>query len=194
MPDAGALRVLLPKWQMARRRMIAILHDHRRLKLVPRMQIEIAADHLAIFGPLVQSVNRAMRADKSLAVLFHERTQGMVEQVEHGFRRPAQLDALRRHDHRPVDQDRMRQHEIDQLVVAPFWIGKPQLCIGRALFAQQRAHRNPHRLDQFDQPRTAWRILQIFYDMRLFAALPDHGQRVARGAACRVMVDRHAHS
>ena len=31
----------------------------------------------------------------------------------------------------------MREHEVDQLVVAPFGIGKAELGIGRALFAQQ---------------------------------------------------------
>src|SRR6266576_3315529 len=38
------------------------------------------------------------------------------------------------------------------------------------------------------------RILQIFDHLGLFAALPDHCQRIARGAASRIMIDRHAHS
>ena len=115
------------------------------------------------------------------------------QNVEHGFRRPAQFDAFRRDDDRPVDQDRMRQHEIDQLVVAPFGIGKPEFGVGRALFAQQRANRNSHRLDQFDQPRTVRRVFQIFDHLRLLAALPDHRQRVARRAAVGIVIDRHAH-
>src|SRR5438477_7662788 len=28
----------------------------------------------------------------------------------------------------------------------------------------------------------------------LFAAMPDHRQRIARGAASRIMIDRHAHN
>jgi hypothetical protein len=69
---------------------------------------------------------------------------GIVEQIEHGLGWPAQFDALWRHHDRPVDQDRMRQHEIDQLVIAPFGIGKPEFRIGRALLAQQRANRDCH--------------------------------------------------
>ena len=51
-----------------------------------------------------------------------------------------------RHDDRPVDQDRMRDHEIDQLVVAPFRIVKAELVVGRALPAQaDRVARSPWR-------------------------------------------------
>ena len=129
-----------------------------------------------------------------LAVFLDEAADMRIgKNIEHGFRRPAQSYALRRHDDRPVDQDRMSQHEIEQLVVAPFGIGKPELRIGRALFAQQPATGIPIACDQFDQPCAARRVLQIFDDHRLLAALPDHGQRVARGAAGRIVIDRHAH-
>src|SRR5882762_8098654 len=118
----------------------------------------------------------------------------MVKQLQHRFRRPAKPRALRRHHDRPVDQDRMIKHEVDQLVVAPFEIGEPELRIGRALLPQQRADRDGHRRDQFDQPRTIRRSFQILDDLRLLAALPDHRQRIARSAAGRVVIDRHAHA
>src|SRR5450756_3121923 len=57
-----------------------------------------------------------------LAVFLDEGSDGMLEQVEHRFRRPAQSCSLRRHHDRPVDQDRMIKHEADQFVVAPFGI------------------------------------------------------------------------
>src|ERR1700730_2441742 len=60
------------------------------------------------------------RARNGLAVLFHKAGCGMIEQVEHGLRRPAQFCALRRHHNGPVDQDGMRQPEIEELVIAPF--------------------------------------------------------------------------
>src|SRR6266480_7719133 len=67
-----------------------------------------------------------LRNVDDLAVFFHEAADFRIgENIEHGLRRPAQPCALWRHDNRPVDQDRMRQHEIDQLFVAPFWVGKP---------------------------------------------------------------------
>src|SRR5258708_2631180 len=88
----------------------------------------------------------------------------------------------------------MRQHEIDQLVVTPLRIGKTEFGVGRALLAQQCANRDSHRLDQFDQPRPARRILQIFDHLWLLAALADHGERVARSAAIGIVIDRHAHN
>ena len=65
------------------------------------------------------------------------------------FRRPAQSCALRRHHDRPVDQDRMRQHEVDQFVVAPFRIGEPKFRIRRALL------RATAREPEFPSPRSA---------------------------------------
>ncbi len=52
---------------------------------------------------------------------------------------------------RPVDQDRMRQHEIDQLVVGPFRIGEAELRIGRAFLAQQACAAHLHGAQQRDK-------------------------------------------
>src|SRR5947209_16701470 len=128
-----------------------------------------------------------------LTVLFGERTDRTIQKIQYDFRRPAQSHPFWGHDDRPIDQDRMRQHEIDQLVIGPFRIGKPELRIGSAFFAQQRANRNSHRGDQFDQARAAWWIFEILDHLRLLAALPDHRQRVARGAASRIVIDGDRH-
>src|SRR4051794_30354659 len=87
----------------------------------------------------------------------------------------------------------MREHPVDQLVVAPSGIVETELAIRRPLLPQQRADRNAHRPDQLDQPLARGRRLQIFDDDRLDAALADHRQGVARGAAVRIVVDRDDH-
>src|SRR5436190_5111814 len=87
----------------------------------------------------------------------------------------------------------MREHQVDQFVIAPFGVGEAELRIGRTFFPQQRACGNAYRLDQFDEPGPAWRILQVFNHLGFLAALPDYRQRIARGAAGRVVIDRHAH-
>jgi hypothetical protein len=84
------------------------------------------------------------RSRNDLAILFNEAIRGMIEQIEHALGRPAQFGTPRRHDDRPVDQDRVGQHEVDQLIAAPFRIGEPEFRIGRALFAQQRPRRDSH--------------------------------------------------
>ncbi len=49
----------------------------------------------------------------------------------------------------PVNQDRVLQHTRDQSFVAKGFIIKPQLRVGfTTFFAQQRAHRYPHRRNQ----------------------------------------------
>jgi hypothetical protein len=71
----------------------------------------------------------------------------MIEQIEHLLRRPEQSRPLRRDDDRPVDQDRVRQHEIDQFVVAPSGIGEVEFGLGRAFLAQQFPNGNRHGLN-----------------------------------------------
>jgi hypothetical protein len=141
----------------------------------------------------IKAASRLVARD-DLAVFLDEGLRWVVQQFEHRFRGPAQFCAPIGHDNRPVDQDRVRQHEIQQLIVAPFRIGKPKLRVRRALFAQQPANRKPHRLDQPDQPLAARRVLQIFDDFGFGAGLPDHGERIARRPAGRVVVDGDAHT
>ena len=119
---------------------------------------------------------------------------GVGQNIEHGLRRAAQPRALRRHDDRPIDEDRMFEHEVDQLVFRPLWIAKAERVIRRSLLPQQVARRNAHRLEQLDEPLARRRVFQIFDDDRLFAALADHRQRVARGAAGGVVIDGDGHA
>lgn len=56
-----------------------------------------------------------------------------AENFEDLFGRPRQHHSMLADDNRPVDQDRLRQHEIDQLLVAPFRVVEAQVVIGRVL-------------------------------------------------------------
>jgi hypothetical protein len=50
------------------------------------------------------------------------------------FGRPAELDAPGRHHDRPVNEDRVRHHGIEQLRIAQGFIGQAELRVGRTLF------------------------------------------------------------
>ena len=99
------------------------------------------------------------------------------------------LDAVWRHDDRAIDEDWMRHHGVDQLIVRQRGIVQLQLVVGRSLFTQQIARGNPHAFDQARQFGPARRRLQIFDDARFGAAIADEAERVARGAASRIVVD-----
>ena len=60
-----------------------------------------------------------------------------------------------------------------------YLIGKAEFGVRRAFFAQERAHGHVHGAGEIAQPRAVRRRFQIFDDDGLFAALPDHGERVA---------------
>ncbi len=51
---------------------IGVFHYDRRLELIPGMQVEVAAHHLAKFRPLIERVDRGVNADKTFSVLFDE--------------------------------------------------------------------------------------------------------------------------
>ncbi|GBR58282.1 hypothetical protein AA18889_1551 [Acetobacter senegalensis DSM 18889] len=56
----------------------------------------------------------------------------------------------------------MCDHGVDQRIIAQGRVVEAEFVKGRALFPQDRAHRNPHTGDQIDQFRAAgWRF-QIF--------------------------------
>jgi GH25 family lysozyme M1 (1,4-beta-N-acetylmuramidase) len=76
-----------------------------------------------------------------LPVLLLKPLHGIGEDFENLFRRARQDDLASGEDDRALDQDRMRQHEINQLIVAPAWVVQPQLIIGRVLPAQHLAGR-----------------------------------------------------
>lgn len=66
-------------------------------------------------------------------VLLLEPLHGAGENFEDLFRRSRQDDPASGDDYGTLDQDRMSQHEVNQLIVAPAWVVQPQLIIGRVL-------------------------------------------------------------
>ena len=64
--------------------------------------------------------------DDQLTVLFPELALlGVRKQIEQRFRRPAQFDAEWRHHDWPIDEDWVRHHCIEQLVISESWISEP---------------------------------------------------------------------
>jgi hypothetical protein len=87
----------------------------------------------------------------------------------------------------------MREHEIDEFVIAPGRVAEVELGIGRPLFAQQRPYRDAHGRDQRLEGGAVGRRLEVFDDGRLDAAVADQPEHVARGAAGGVVVDGNVH-
>ena len=74
---------------------------------------------------LATSVLAIRLSINDLAVFLDEAADMRTgQQVQHCFRRPAQFDAFGRHHDRAVDEDRMREHLVDQLVIGPFWVAE----------------------------------------------------------------------
>ena len=62
---------------------------------------------------------------------------GRGQNIQHNLGRTAQLHAARRDDDRAIDQDRMRHHRVDQLIIRQCRIIQAERIVGRALPAQQ---------------------------------------------------------
>ena len=102
---------------------------------------------------------------------------------------PAQARALRRDDDGAVDEHGRGQHGVEQLVVGQRGVVQPLLGVFGLARAQQRAQRLAGGVGNGLQLVAAGRRLQVFDDHGLDAALAQQRQRVARGAAIRVVVE-----
>ena len=91
---------------------------------------------------------------------------------------------------RPVDKDGMRQHEFDQFRIAPFKIGKAELCRGCVLFAKELARRDAHFGNQLQQPFARRGRFQVFDDFPLFVRLPDYSECISGRSAGWIVIDR----
>jgi hypothetical protein len=94
---------------------------------------------------------------------------------------------------RTLDQDRVLDHQVQEHAVGPPGIIETQLIVGRAFAAHDLAHGQPYRLDQLGKTLARGRCPQVLDDLRLLAAVADHRQDVARGAALGVVVDGDGH-
>jgi hypothetical protein len=94
----------------------------------------------------------AVGIDDGLAILLGESpTLRLRQDIEHGLRRAAQPDAERRHDDRPVDQNRVGHHGIKELRIRQRWILETEGVVRRALAAQQVAHADVHAADEIGE-------------------------------------------
>ena len=127
-----------------------------------------------------------------MTTVFNEEWK-LVQEIQHSLGRATQAHALVGHHDRPVDQKRMRQHDVDQLIVSQRGIVQAQFVIGRALAAQQIARWHRHLIQQRNQALTRRWIFQILDDFRRLAGRFDHGQHIARCAAFGVVIDQRSH-
>src|SRR5262249_27909116 len=71
--------------QMLHRGEAAVLHADGRVEYAPGVLVEIAADHLAEFGPLEERVVASVRAHEALAVLLDKREQVLTLLIAEAF-------------------------------------------------------------------------------------------------------------
>ncbi len=116
------------------------------------------------------------------------------EDIVQAVERTGDDGALGRDHDGPLDQNRIGSHRLDQLLVGEGRIVKAQFAVEGALLADQVARRDADRCDEFTQLGGIGRGLQVFDDLRLVPGLAYRGERLARGGACRVVVDGDAHA
>src|SRR6187431_493979 len=148
-------------------------------------------------GPLLLAIARvaplAAVLDDVPVFLGERRELRHRKQLQHLLRRPAELGTEPGHDDRPVDQDRMAEHGVEQLIVGKGRIVQPQLGVGRSPLPQELADGAPHGRDQLAQLLLGGRRLQVLDDDGIDAGMADQRKCVARGAAGGVVKDRHVH-
>jgi hypothetical protein len=98
---------------------------------------------------------------------------GQREDVEYGFRGPAEPDAPRCDDDRSIDKDGKLQHLIDQFTIRPVSRSESQLVIRRAFLAKQVARPDTHPRNERFERRAIRRGFQILDDGRLNARVTD---------------------
>lgn len=105
--------------------------------LDPQMFRDVDPVTTASIAPPEKTDSGFRRADFPTLIL--ETPDGVRENVEDLFRRPRQNSLAAAGHDRPFDQNRMSQHEINQLIIAPARVAKPEIVIGRIAAAQQFA-------------------------------------------------------
>ncbi len=128
--------------------------------------------------------------DHQLTVLFPELAALRTwKQIEHGFRRPAKLHPERRHHDRPIDEDRMSQHCVEQLIIGNSRIVESKIVIRSALHADNIPNGNAHSSNNDFNNARLGRAFQIFNNVRLDAGVADQPERIARRAALGIVID-----
>ncbi len=132
--------------------------------------------------------------ERAAVILVEVGVRGYRQQVQHGLGRAAELHPKRRDDDGPVDEDGVRGNGREQRRIDPAPDRRARVP-GTACRARAAGRAAASRCAAPAGPACAGgrRRLQIFDDMRLDAGMADQRQRVARGAAIRVVIDDDIH-
>src|ERR1700722_14638623 len=87
----------------------------------------------------------------------------------------------------------MRLNGVEQRVVGERRVAKAELMIWRSLLAQDLADCQAGASEQLREQQPRRRTLQIFDYVRFDTGIADHREHVARGSACRIMIDDDIH-
>src|SRR3546814_3929578 len=102
--------------------------------LVRSVRASVASSIVSIGGNAIAGVVNYL-----FAVFLGEGTAlARRDEGEDLLRGAAELHAERRDDERPIDEDRMRHHRVDEGVVVETFVAEAEVREGRSLFAQQR--------------------------------------------------------
>ena len=112
-----------------------VLGANSAVHLHPGMLVEVAADQIAEFGPVVISVGRAMRAQEALAIFLHEGDQRGLLLVVH-------LEFARRVERHGVEVIQVLRVALKLFLGDPLRVGLDEGVPQRRLAAQlpQRRH------------------------------------------------------
>src|SRR3546814_9128219 len=102
--------------------------------LVRSVRASVASSIVSIGGNAIAGVVNYL-----FAVFLGEGTAlARRDEGEDLLRGAAELHAERRDDERPIDEDRMRHHRVDEGVVVETFVAEAGVREGRSLFAQKR--------------------------------------------------------
>src|SRR5580693_4086452 len=143
--------------------------DSRSAHRVPKQQ---TVEHSAYAATLC--------VDYRLPVFFCEGTfLRQKKNVQDHLGRPTQFRAPRCYHDRPIDENGMCEHLVDQLRISPLIALKSQSLISCAFLAQQVTGTNAHPPNQRLECRAIRRIFQVFDNRGLNAGVADQRQCVA---------------
>jgi len=112
-----------------------------------------------------------------------------LENLSHHILRAAEADALVGFDDRPVDEDRVRDHCVQDLVVSDIEPGEAELLGERLLGSQPVARSQSSALVQPLQLFAARRRLHIFVDRHVRARLGEDIERFAGRPAHWIVIN-----
>src|SRR5690349_1813552 len=132
-------------------------------------------------------------AQDNLTIFLGERLDDRRKDVEHDFRGTAKPCTTWCDYKGTIDQDGILQHGINDDVIGDAGLAQPQIDERSSFLTQGFAWFEHGFIDEPNQLfATRW-CCEIFDHCRLDTGMADQGQRIARSAAIRVVIDRCGH-